>query len=145
MDKFCWKCKLERPIECFAKDKSRKDGLNSRCRSCQKGQWERFYDENKGTLSSKRKPAKKTEKWRAKMRRAARRRYEKFPKQIKAKRSVQTAIENGTLVRGECEWSSGECNGRIEGHHCDYNKPLEVMWLCIFHHKKWHKEQIPIY
>jgi len=31
-----------------------------------------------------------------------------------------------------------DCNGRLEAHHEDYNKPLEVMWFCQKHHKLHH-------
>jgi predicted DNA-binding protein YlxM (UPF0122 family) len=29
---------------------------------------------------------------------------------------------------------------KIQAHHPDYGKPLEVMWLCQPCHHKWHKE-----
>jgi hypothetical protein len=29
---------------------------------------------------------------------------------------------------------------KVHGHHEDYNKPLEVHWLCPKHHKARHKE-----
>lgn len=50
------------------------------------------------------------------------------------------AIERGDLVRPEhCEQCSGNAGGII-AHHCDYNKPLDVMWLCRMCHRKWHRE-----
>lgn len=45
-------------------------------------------------------------------------------------------IKVGKIKRGNCEIC-----GKIgaEGHHFDYSKPLEVIWLCPVHHKAVHK------
>lgn len=29
---------------------------------------------------------------------------------------------------------------RVEAHHADYNKPLEVVWLCREHHQALHND-----
>lgn len=51
-------------------------------------------------------------------------------------------IERGKIERGCCEVcgrTSGERLGElIQGHHYDYGKPLEVIWLCAAHHKLLH-------
>lgn len=66
--------------------------------------------------------------------------YQQNKLKSKAKRMVAWAIERGDLIRPEaCEQCGGNTGG-IEGHHCDYDKPLDVMWLCRWCHKKWHLE-----
>jgi transposase-like protein len=53
---------------------------------------------------------------------------------------VATAVRNGHLTKpSHCEMC-GEDPPRIEAHHSDYNKPLEVGWLCKKCHYAWHKK-----
>jgi hypothetical protein len=50
---------------------------------------------------------------------------------------VHKAVREGRLQKPPaCEW----CNSphRISGHHRDYSKPLEVIWLCPLCHRKDH-------
>jgi hypothetical protein len=51
---------------------------------------------------------------------------------------VGKAIRNGQLVKGPC--SVCGATERVEGHHEDYSKPLEVVWLCKLHHRRRHAE-----
>lgn len=60
------------------------------------------------------------------------------PSHKKAARIVLNhAVRGGWLTRGECA-DIGEHRGKIEGHHPDYSKPLEVVWLCVRHHRSRH-------
>ncbi len=57
---------------------------------------------------------------------------------------VELALERGILIRPvlcECGKAPTFKNGRtaIQSHHDDYNKPLEVRWLCQSCHHEWHK------
>jgi len=53
----------------------------------------------------------------------------------RARAIVAQAIKDG-LKRGPCE-SCGSTSF-IEAHHDNYNKPLEIRWLCRSHHAKLH-------
>ena len=50
---------------------------------------------------------------------------------------VDTAKRSGTLLKKRCE----VCNKKDAiAHHDDYNKPLEIRWLCRYHHYLYHKK-----
>lgn len=58
---------------------------------------------------------------------------ERHPLKIAARNAVNNAVMSGRLKRGPCEVGEG-CQGRIEAHHEDYEKQLDVRWLCVRHH-----------
>lgn len=54
-----------------------------------------------------------------------------------ARKKVLRAIESGKLIRpSKCELCGEELF--CEAHHKDYNKPLEVIWLCKTCHENMH-------
>lgn len=69
---------------------------------------------------------------------------------INAQKRVSKAIQRGRLINpGRCEtcgMSKTFKDGRsgIQAHHDDYNRPLEVRWLCQPCHHEWHKNNHPI-
>lgn len=64
--------------------------------------------------------------------------------QYAAKLAYQTAIRRGELIPDEvCERCGGvPCLGmkRLDGHHDDYSRPLDVRWLCRPCHRRVHLE-----
>ena len=59
----------------------------------------------------------------------------------KARAKVNRAITSGKLLKQPCEVCG---NKKADAHHDDYNKPLEVRWMCRSCHKKWHSNNEPI-
>ena len=55
---------------------------------------------------------------------------------VKAKQIIRAKIISGQIKRLPCI-RCGVPNSH--GHHEDYTKPLEVMWLCAKHHIERHK------
>lgn len=61
---------------------------------------------------------------------------------------TDVAIRTGVLVQQPCEVcgkTGTMADGRnvVQAHHDDYNKPLEVRWLCQQHHHEWHTRNKP--
>lgn len=61
---------------------------------------------------------------------------QKNPNKRKVHEKLNGAIRSGKIIKFPCE----KCgNQKVDGHHPDYSKPLEVMWLCRKHHKEEHR------
>jgi len=67
----------------------------------------------------------------------AQQRYNSKPNnkiKIAARRALYRAIKTGKIVKQDCKCGSTKSGG----HHCDYNKKLDVIWFCAQCHKDWH-------
>lgn len=57
-------------------------------------------------------------------------------KKIKCHRLMWGAIKAGKLLQDVCDVCGSDI---VHGHHPDYDKPLDVVWLCPEHHRQWHE------
>lgn len=61
----------------------------------------------------------------------------KFPEKVAARESVRLAVQSGRLTKEPCV----KCGApKTHGHHEDYSKPLDVVWLCKDCHAARHRE-----
>jgi ribosomal protein S27AE len=135
--KECFKCKTIKPLEEFYKHPMMGDGHLNKCKECNKNDVTanrnkniekiRAYDRARGKIPERIKANTEiTRAWRAEDKR----------RQL-GHVAVARAIRNGSLFRLPCV-RCGEA--KSVAHHEDYDKPLEVMWLCQPCHKQRHKE-----
>ena len=119
MSKACKKCGNFIPLKGFYRSKRTKDGREGDCKECRKQ-----YD-----LDRKDEPHRKKMKYES-----TKRMREKCPEKHRAHQIVKRAVRNGTLVKSPCT-----CRvEKVLGHHEDYSKPLEVIWMCTECHTKLH-------
>ena len=59
------------------------------------------------------------------------------PEKVKAINAANYAVRDGILKKQPCEVC--ESDHRTHKHHDDYDKPLEVRWLCSKCHTAHHK------
>jgi hypothetical protein len=135
--KHCFKCQTEKPFTEFYKHSGMVDGYLNKCKDCAKRdaiqhrleniEKIREYDRVRGKLPER---AAKADVISSAWRKADSRR-------IKCHNAVARAVKKGTLIKVPCERCG---NIKSLAHHDDYDKPLDVMWLCQPCHKQRHKE-----
>lgn len=138
--KKCFKCGKEKELNKFYKHSEMADGYLGKCIECAKKdvlehrnkniERIRAYDRQRGKLPHRIKANAKRNKIRRKQ----------YPLKYAAKIMVGNAVRDGRLKKLKYCERCGTKEKRLMGHHEDYYKPLEVIWLCQPCHVQRHKE-----
>lgn len=127
--KICPKCKTLKPLSTgFYKAATRYDGVSSYCMVCHREATKQYDQSDKGKARISKRDAKAQEMSRHK---------------LNARSLVRKAVREGKLVKPEACVNCGQLT-RIEGHHENYAKPLDVVWLCNICHKLRHGKIIAV-
>lgn len=136
--KTCFKCGKVKDLTCFYRHPETKDGYLGKCKECAREyaleyrfkniKKARAYDRGRNSLPH-----------RLSNRRVGMKAYRKsHPIQIRAMWTINNDVRYGKIVRPHrCQ--ACKTRGRIVGHHPDYDKPREVVWLCQICHSAEHK------
>lgn len=152
----CIKCDKEQPESEYYRSTLRANSTGE-CKACTRARvtanreakidYYQEYDRNRGNLPHRvqaRKEYAQTERGQKALARGNAAHYYRYPNRSAARYAVTNAVRDGRLYKpSQCESCNDETT--LHGHHCDYNKPLDVMWLCDPCHKQWHRENEPIY
>lgn len=117
--KKCKICQETKSTDAFCVRRISLDGLETRCRECNKARIRAIRDKTPGYNSAH-----------------CRKFKEKHPEKRAAHLAVARALRAGTLKKQPC---SVCCKTDSESHHEDYSQPLEVIWFCRAHHAAHHE------
>ena len=147
--KTCFKCGRTLPISEFYSHPQMADGHLNKCKECTKDDarknrkkkivYYKAYDRKRAmtpkrieardrynkTVQGKESNAKAKEKYR-----------KNNPKKASARMILRRAVLKGQITPMPCEVCGKVEN--VQAHHDNYNKPLDVIWLCPKHHRWIH-------
>lgn len=112
----CSRCKQEKPIAEFCNNQP------NRCLACNR----------ELSRISRKKPVGQA--W---IKEYSKKRYQKFKVKAIARTKVHAAVKAGEIIKPTICASCGT-EALLQGHHEDYSKPIEVIWLCDPCHKLKH-------
>ena len=125
--KLCRACGETKESDQFYRNKTRKGGLSHWCKACFR-EWDRT---DVGRIAHRKRCRKYslTEKGKESARRNAAIARKRFPDKTKARHAVKR-IPTMPCKYPDCRHSES----RLERHHWDYSKPMEVVSFCKRHH-----------
>ena len=130
--KRCSACLQEKESAEFSRSEN---SLQSKCRQCANAYIAEYRKKNAAAVSAYDKARDKLPA-RADQRRV---RIAKdkiaHPERVRARLLVQRSVRSGRIEKYPCMVCG---NSLSEGHHADYERPLDVVWLCSSHHKLAH-------
>ena len=155
--KLCRECNVQKSLSEFYKHAAMGDGHLNKCIPCVKSRVGkhreanleaiREYDKKRANEPHRvqaRKDYQQTEAGKLSKKRAMDAYHKRYPMAYAAHFVTRNAVRDGKLIP---ETFCSVCNSteKIEAHHDDYTKPLDVRWLCDKCHRAWHRSNKPIY
>ena len=119
--KHCPVCHIDKDISLFGSDKRKKDKHDAICLECRRDYKKRNREK---LLISQRARRKDNDDYRMKH---------------SAHNAVLTEIRAGRMTRPD-KCSRCGAKGTVEAHHQDYDKPIDIVWLCVQCHAKEHSK-----
>lgn len=156
--KTCTVCKLEKSKIAFSKLHSSQDGLQFKCRDCQREYYSKYINRPGKRANATKRVMKylKSERGQATRRaylesdhcKEVRRAFRQTPTGIALRKREQARLSKlkrhlvYSPVRRKLKKQPCEVCGKFpaQAHHHDYSKPLDVNWLCTRHHADKHME-----
>ena len=117
--KLCPKCNTEKSLDDFIRDYKLKSGVGGYCRPCAR------------LIDAKR---RLTEKYIVNNKIFKENHKRNYPQKVKARKI--SARNRKKLIKESCENCGAK--DKLQMHHPDYSKPLDVITLCIYCHAKVH-------
>lgn len=139
--KTCFKCKSVKPLDEFYKHGQMADGHLNKCKECTKNDVHQHRKENIEKVRAYDRKRSKNKDRMAASYQVTKAWREADRRRSAAHNAVARAIKSGQLERLPCE-QCGE--PKSVGHHDDYDKPLQVRWLCQPCHVRLHKEHLRV-
>lgn len=141
MEKVCFKCKRLLPIDEFYRHPQMGDGHLNKCKACAKSdvrtnraarrEYYSKYERERFQRAERKKSAMES----------LRRQREANPKKKKAREIVAQAVRSGRIQREPCFFCGAV---KTEGHHSNYEEPLNVTWVCFKCHRERFHNQVVI-
>lgn len=129
MSKVCIKCGADKELEEFYKVSSKGNKLlRATCKRCMNLKSNKYQKTPHGRNSTNKASSKyrRTKKGKE----VDSKRYWNAPEKVRARANLKYHLDKGHIQKEPC--FCGET--KVEGHHEDYSKPLDVEWLCKKHH-----------
>ena len=137
--KTCFKGGISKPLSAFYRHPQTADGHLNKCKECARQDVAANYRANRPQYAAyerlrEQRPSRKAAKAdRQRSHRAAN------PEKDRARRLVQKALRVGRITKQPCNVCGGV--DRLQAHHTDYSRPLDIVWLCYGCHLAAHDKR----
>jgi len=146
--KTCRECEIKKPMTEYYEHKGMTDGHLNKCKSCvrsrvlsntkENADYYKKYDKQRDMLPHRvqaRKAYAQTDQGKLAAKKARQKYVETYPIRRAAHIIFNNALRDGKVEKLPCLI----CGGESQAHHPDYSRPLDVVWLCVKHHKQAHQ------